>query len=182
MSWNPSDFAALELSWNELRRPIGLKHYVRREDCCRAGGDTNWWRTKTVLNTLLLELFSKTFVAAESKCPEKKISELSEKVSFSAIDPLRAVGHLFVFLCQPNCNNGDTDRSKACHICNMTFTCPIVAESHYQGKVHAKNLRLKTVGVQIPGQYRDVNLWSRQFSVSQYFFLWISIKLNVIFI
>ncbi|XP_042288257.1 zinc finger protein 346 [Thunnus maccoyii] len=47
-----------------------------------------------------------------------------------------------------DCNNGDTDRSKVCHVCNMTFSSPVVAESHYQGKVHAKNLRLKTVGPQ----------------------------------
>lgn len=40
-----------------------------------------------------------------------------------------------------DCNNGDTDRFKKCHICDMTFTSPVVAESHYQGKVHAKNLR-----------------------------------------
>ncbi|XP_068457146.1 zinc finger protein 346 isoform X2 [Clinocottus analis] len=49
-----------------------------------------------------------------------------------------------------DCNNGDTDRSKVCHVCNMTFSSPVVAESHYQGKVHAKNLRLKTVGPQPP--------------------------------
>ncbi|KAM3600946.1 uncharacterized protein V6R79_005052 [Siganus canaliculatus] len=47
-----------------------------------------------------------------------------------------------------DCNNGDTDRSKVCHLCNMTFSCPWVAESHYQGKVHAKNLRLKIGGQQ----------------------------------
>ncbi|XP_034406454.1 zinc finger protein 346 isoform X2 [Cyclopterus lumpus] len=49
-----------------------------------------------------------------------------------------------------DCNNGDTDRSKACRVCNMTFSSPVVAESHYQGKVHAKNLRLKAVGPQPP--------------------------------
>ncbi|CAB1316485.1 unnamed protein product [Coregonus sp. 'balchen'] len=47
-------------------------------------------------------------------------------------------------------SNGETDRSKACHICNMTFSSPVVAESHYQGKVHTKNLRLKTFGHQPP--------------------------------
>lgn len=48
------------------------------------------------------------------------------------------------------CNNGDTDRSKVCHLCNMTFTSPIMAESHYQSKGHAKNLRLRTVGASTP--------------------------------
>ncbi|XP_026228897.1 zinc finger protein 346 isoform X3 [Anabas testudineus] len=51
---------------------------------------------------------------------------------------------------QQECNNGDTDRSKVCHVCNMTFSSPVVAESHYQGKVHAKNLRLKNIGPQTP--------------------------------
>ncbi|KAK6322443.1 zinc finger protein 346 isoform X1 [Coregonus clupeaformis] len=45
-------------------------------------------------------------------------------------------------------SNEETERSKACHICNMTFSSPVVAESHYQGKVHTKNLRLKTFGHQ----------------------------------
>ncbi|TNM84429.1 hypothetical protein fugu_008607 [Takifugu bimaculatus] len=49
-----------------------------------------------------------------------------------------------------DCNNGDTDRSKVCQVCNMKFSSPVVAESHYQGKVHAKNLRLKSVGPQTP--------------------------------
>ncbi|XP_056140839.1 zinc finger protein 346 [Lampris incognitus] len=47
-------------------------------------------------------------------------------------------------------NNGDTDRTKVCLVCNMTFTSAVTAESHYQGEVHTKNLRLKTVGPQIP--------------------------------
>ncbi|CAL8363463.1 unnamed protein product [Lota lota] len=46
------------------------------------------------------------------------------------------------------CNNGDTERYKVCHLCNMTFSSAVMAQSHYQGKVHAKNLRLKTVGPQ----------------------------------
>uniref|UniRef100_A0A3B4A8S4 Zinc finger protein 346 n=1 Tax=Periophthalmus magnuspinnatus TaxID=409849 RepID=A0A3B4A8S4_9GOBI len=45
-------------------------------------------------------------------------------------------------------DNVKTDRHKVCLVCNMTFTSPVMAESHYQGKVHAKNLRLKTVGPQ----------------------------------
>lgn len=46
------------------------------------------------------------------------------------------------------CDNGETDRYKVCLVCNMTFTSAVMAESHYQGKVHAKNLRLKAVGPQ----------------------------------
>lgn len=52
-----------------------------------------------------------------------------------------------------DCNNGDSDRLKVCHVCNMTFSSPVVAESHYQGKVHAKNLRLKAVGPQTLGGF-----------------------------
>ncbi|CAM2117983.1 zinc finger protein 346 isoform X1 [Caretta caretta] len=35
------------------------------------------------------------------------------------------------------------DRNKCCPICNMTFSSPVVAMSHYLGKTHAKNLKLK---------------------------------------
>lgn len=40
----------------------------------------------------------------------------------------------------------ETDRNKCCPVCNMTFSSPVVAASHYQGKTHAKNLRLKVQG------------------------------------
>ncbi|XP_074529023.1 zinc finger protein 346 isoform X2 [Halichoeres trimaculatus] len=49
-----------------------------------------------------------------------------------------------------DCNNGDTERFKKCHICDMIFSSPVVAESHYQGKVHAKNLRMNPVTSQTP--------------------------------
>eukprot|EP00066_Takifugu_rubripes_P002316 XP_003964162.2 PREDICTED: zinc finger matrin-type protein 4-like [Takifugu rubripes] len=34
------------------------------------------------------------------------------------------------------------DRNKCCTLCNMFFTSAIVAQSHYQGKTHAKRVRL----------------------------------------
>lgn len=37
----------------------------------------------------------------------------------------------------------------------MKFSSPVVAESHYQGKVHAKNLRLKSTGPQTPCVYHQ---------------------------
>ena len=37
---------------------------------------------------------------------------------------------------------GDVDKNKCCTLCNMSFTSAVVAESHYQGKIHAKRLRL----------------------------------------
>uniref|UniRef100_A0A8C3YEW9 Zinc finger matrin-type 1 n=1 Tax=Catagonus wagneri TaxID=51154 RepID=A0A8C3YEW9_9CETA len=33
------------------------------------------------------------------------------------------------------------DRSKFCDLCNMIFSSPVVAQSHYVGKVHAKKLK-----------------------------------------
>lgn len=37
----------------------------------------------------------------------------------------------------------------------MKFSSPVVAESHYQGKVHAKNLRLKSIEPQTPCVYKQ---------------------------
>ncbi|XP_061216209.1 fibroblast growth factor receptor 4 isoform X3 [Neopsephotus bourkii] len=37
-------------------------------------------------------------------------------------------------------SNGE-DRNKCCPICNMTFSSPAVATSHYLGKTHAKNVK-----------------------------------------
>lgn len=33
------------------------------------------------------------------------------------------------------------DRNKFCDLCNMIFSSPVVAQSHYVGKVHAKKLK-----------------------------------------
>lgn len=43
------------------------------------------------------------------------------------------------------------DKYKTCNVCNMSFSSAVVAQSHYQGKVHAKNIRLKSFGLQAPG-------------------------------
>ncbi|XP_061607170.1 zinc finger protein 346 isoform X2 [Phyllopteryx taeniolatus] len=42
-------------------------------------------------------------------------------------------------------NNGESDPMKICDTCKMTFTSAVMAHSHYQGKIHAKNLKLKSV-------------------------------------
>ncbi|XP_076875942.1 zinc finger matrin-type protein 4 isoform X2 [Brachyhypopomus gauderio] len=39
-------------------------------------------------------------------------------------------------------NDGDVDQNKCCVLCNMFFTSAVVAQSHYQGKIHAKRLKL----------------------------------------
>ncbi|XP_075881777.1 zinc finger matrin-type protein 4-like [Nelusetta ayraudi] len=39
-------------------------------------------------------------------------------------------------------DEGDVDKNKCCTLCNMSFTSAVVAQSHYQGKIHAKRLRL----------------------------------------
>ncbi|KAM6143723.1 zinc finger matrin-type protein 1 [Erethizon dorsatum] len=40
--------------------------------------------------------------------------------------------------------SGVLDRNKFCHLCNMIFSSPVVAQSHYVGKVHAKKLKQLT--------------------------------------
>src|SRR4029434_9068537 len=48
---------------------------------------------------------------------------------------------LSLFLFQGS-EDGDVDKNKCCTLCNMSFTSAVVAQSHYQGKIHAKRLRL----------------------------------------
>lgn len=33
------------------------------------------------------------------------------------------------------------DKQKFCELCNMVFSSAVVAKSHYEGKIHTKNLR-----------------------------------------
>lgn len=37
--------------------------------------------------------------------------------------------------------SGVVDKNKYCNLCNMIFTSPVVALSHYLGKIHAKKLK-----------------------------------------
>ncbi|XP_068017105.1 zinc finger protein 346 isoform X5 [Melanerpes formicivorus] len=46
-------------------------------------------------------------------------------------------------------SNGE-DRNKCCPICNMTFSSPAVATSHYLGKTHAKNMKQQSPKVEEP--------------------------------
>ncbi|KAG5834776.1 hypothetical protein ANANG_G00265160 [Anguilla anguilla] len=46
--------------------------------------------------------------------------------------------------------DADVDRNKCCTLCNMSFTSAVVAESHYQGKIHAKRLRLLLGDAAVP--------------------------------
>ncbi|XP_049653214.1 lysine-rich coiled-coil protein 1 [Accipiter gentilis] len=41
--------------------------------------------------------------------------------------------------------SGVVDRNKYCNLCNMFFTSPVVALSHYLGKIHAKKLKQLSV-------------------------------------
>ncbi|XP_061645578.1 zinc finger protein isoform X2 [Phyllopteryx taeniolatus] len=41
-----------------------------------------------------------------------------------------------------DCDETEVDKNKCCTLCNMFFTSAIVAQSHYQGKTHAKRVRL----------------------------------------
>nr|XP_033783437.1 zinc finger protein 346 [Geotrypetes seraphini] len=49
-------------------------------------------------------------------------------------------------LLEKESSNDNEDRNKCCPICNMTFSSPVVAQSHYEGKTHAKNLKIKEQG------------------------------------
>ncbi|XP_029912087.1 zinc finger matrin-type protein 4-like [Myripristis murdjan] len=42
----------------------------------------------------------------------------------------------------PDSADSVIDKNKCCTLCNMFFTSAIVAQSHYQGKTHAKRVRL----------------------------------------
>ncbi|PKK17765.1 zinc finger protein 346 [Columba livia] len=52
------------------------------------------------------------------------------------------------------------DRSKCCPICNMTFSSPAVATSHYLGKTHAKNMKQQSPKVEeaVPPQKHPATL------------------------
>ncbi|XP_010220426.1 PREDICTED: zinc finger matrin-type protein 4 [Tinamus guttatus] len=39
-------------------------------------------------------------------------------------------------------DGNSVDKNKCCTLCNMSFTSAVVADSHYQGKIHAKRLKL----------------------------------------
>ncbi|XP_070623043.1 lysine-rich coiled-coil protein 1 isoform X2 [Erythrolamprus reginae] len=40
-----------------------------------------------------------------------------------------------------NFQNPNMDKNMYCKLCNMVFTSPVVAQSHYSGKIHAKKLK-----------------------------------------
>lgn len=49
------------------------------------------------------------------------------------------------------------DKERFCELCNMVFSSPVVAQSHYEGKVHTKNLRKQ--GLQPSGENRFHRKW-----------------------
>ncbi|XP_058488874.1 zinc finger matrin-type protein 1 [Solea solea] len=49
-----------------------------------------------------------------------------------------------------------TDKTRFCELCNMVFTSSMVSKSHYEGKVHAKNLRKQ--GFQSPVIIRNTEV------------------------
>lgn len=69
--------------------------------------------------------------------------------------------HLFlVFSVSLQGSDGDSvDKNKCCTLCNMSFTSAVVAESHYQGKIHAKRLKL-LLGE--PPALKATGMWGQQ--------------------
>ncbi|XP_040819323.1 zinc finger protein 346 isoform X3 [Ochotona curzoniae] len=47
------------------------------------------------------------------------------------------------------------DKNQCCPICNMTFSSPVVAQSHYLGKTHAKNLKLKQQSTKVEALHQS---------------------------
>ncbi|XP_054423986.1 zinc finger protein 346 isoform X2 [Pteronotus mesoamericanus] len=47
------------------------------------------------------------------------------------------------------------DKNQCCPICNMTFSSPVVAQSHYLGKTHAKNLKLKQQSTKVEASHQN---------------------------
>ncbi|XP_078220799.1 zinc finger protein 346 isoform X8 [Callithrix jacchus] len=50
------------------------------------------------------------------------------------------------------------DKNQCCPICNMTFSSPVVAQSHYLGKTHAKNLKLKQQSTKMEALHQNREL------------------------
>ncbi|XP_037637788.1 zinc finger matrin-type protein 1 [Sebastes umbrosus] len=49
-----------------------------------------------------------------------------------------------------------TDKDHFCELCNMVFSSHVVAKSHYEGKVHAKNLRKQGLQPPVIDRYTEV--------------------------
>lgn len=60
------------------------------------------------------------------------------------------------FFIKPH-QNLPVDKERFCELCNMVFSSPVVAQSHYEGKVHTKNLRKQ--GLQPSGENRFYRKW-----------------------
>ncbi|KAK2093620.1 hypothetical protein P7K49_027358 [Saguinus oedipus] len=53
------------------------------------------------------------------------------------------LSHTWPFFLSTQGSDADmVDKNKCCTLCNMSFTSAVVADSHYQGKIHAKRLKL----------------------------------------
>uniref|UniRef100_A0A3Q2Q3B8 Lysine-rich coiled-coil protein 1 n=1 Tax=Fundulus heteroclitus TaxID=8078 RepID=A0A3Q2Q3B8_FUNHE len=52
------------------------------------------------------------------------------------------------------CQSASRDKNRFCELCNMVFNSPVVAKSHYEGKIHAKNLRKQS----LPSPEKDTEL------------------------
>lgn len=72
---------------------------------------------------------------------------ITTQIPFSSfsVTVLGGLIHLFfvcVFVSTQGSDGDSVDKNKCCTLCNMSFTSAVVAESHYQGKIHAKRLKL----------------------------------------
>uniref|UniRef100_A0A8C1TX67 Zgc:171482 n=1 Tax=Cyprinus carpio TaxID=7962 RepID=A0A8C1TX67_CYPCA len=77
-------------------------------------------------------------------CNAQLISESQRVAHYEVSKYILYFIHHPAFIQCVQCLHAETevDRNKCCTLCNMFFTSAIVAQSHYQGKTHAKRVRL----------------------------------------
>lgn len=80
-----------------------------------------------------------------------QVWKFNDTTRFKDVTYIYVFVNLSGFLQSGETLEAEGDKYKACQVCNMSFSSAVVAQSHYQGKVHAKNIRLKSFGVQAPG-------------------------------
>ncbi|XP_058533591.1 zinc finger protein 346 isoform X1 [Ochotona princeps] len=61
----------------------------------------------------------------------------------------------WIQLSQRQKSSRSKDKNQCCPICNMTFSSPVVAQSHYLGKTHAKNLKLKQQSTKVEALHQS---------------------------
>ncbi|KAK0144202.1 Zinc finger matrin-type protein 4 [Merluccius polli] len=94
------------------------------------------------------------FSSSSTGGPGKRSAAVQRPACFSLITQQEEQGILLKDAFKGS-EEGAVDKNKCCTLCNMSFTSPVVAQSHYQGKIHAKRLKL-LLGEQPPITAKEV--------------------------